>query len=155
MKYESLQGPEFHIIGISARTTNRNDQSQKDIGELWTRFMEKGLIAQIPNIESSDIHCVYTDYESDHTGSYTAVVGCKVSSLEHIPEGFCGISVPSGKYLLFRPEGRFPDCVADAWRYIWDSDGERSRRYSADYDVYGWNADNPQSAKAEVYLSVR
>ncbi|HZV12359.1 MAG TPA: effector binding domain-containing protein, partial [Candidatus Kapabacteria bacterium] len=30
---------EFNIIGISVRTTNQNGQSQKDIGELWEKFM--------------------------------------------------------------------------------------------------------------------
>lgn len=35
----------FYIIGISVRTSNKNDQAQADIGELWGRFLNQNLIS--------------------------------------------------------------------------------------------------------------
>ncbi len=69
----------FQIIGISVRTSNQNDHSQKDIGALWARFTKDNLQDQIPGKLSSDMYCVYTDYETDYNGPYTAVIGCKVN----------------------------------------------------------------------------
>jgi predicted transcriptional regulator YdeE len=50
---------EFYIAGISVKTTNRNNQSQKDIGELWTQFMEGNIIEQISDRISNDILCLH------------------------------------------------------------------------------------------------
>ena len=39
MKYETKELSQFYIVGISVRTTNQNSQSQKDIGDLFTKYM--------------------------------------------------------------------------------------------------------------------
>lgn len=153
MKNEIKKLPEFKIIGISVRTTNQNGKSQKDIGELWGKFMGQNIIEQIPNKINFDIYCLYTDYESDFNGAYTTILGCKVNSLDNIPKGFIGKTFPELKYNLYKSEGKLPECVINTWIKIWES--KIDRKYTVDFDVYGKDAQNPENAKVETYVSVK
>ncbi|MEO6633390.1 MAG: GyrI-like domain-containing protein [Mucilaginibacter sp.] len=152
-KTEKSSENEFFLNGISVRTTNKDGQSANDIGGLWTRFTTENLIDQIPDRISDDMYCVYTDYESDYTGPYTAVLGCKVSSLDGITAGFTGITVPAGEYLVHYLEGQFPANIGAAWQQIWASDIDR--KYTADYDFYKAGAKSFEETEARIYLGVK
>lgn len=67
---------ECNIIGLAVRTTNANGQSAEDLGKLWGQFMSE-VAFKIPNAISEEIIAIYTDYESDYQGSYTAIMGRK------------------------------------------------------------------------------
>ncbi len=84
----------FHVIGIFVRTTNVNNKALKDIGDLFGNFVRQNIIEKIPNKMTEDIYCVYTDYETDFNGPYTTIIGCKVSSLNDIPTGLIGKTIP-------------------------------------------------------------
>jgi predicted transcriptional regulator YdeE len=143
---------EFHVIGISVRTSNKDGKSQKDIGELFGIFFRDNLIEKIPNKENNDVYCIYTEYESDFKAPYTTVIGCKVTSLEKVPAELIGITVPTLKYLVFRSTGRLPESVGKTWDQIWQSG--ISRKYIADFDVYGQKAQNPNDAEVDTYISI-
>lgn len=151
MNYENITIEGFSIIGIAIRTTNQNGQSQKDIAELWGRFMGQGLIAQIPNKANNEIYCMYTEYESDFMGAYTTILGCKATSLDKIPVGFIGKEIPKITYKHYKAVGALPDCVGKVWGEIWQSGIDR--KYIADFDVYGEKAQNPQDAEVDIYVS--
>lgn len=55
----------FKIIGISTRTTNKDNQAQKDLGSLWGQFFSENIFDKIPNKVSNEIIAIYTDYKSD------------------------------------------------------------------------------------------
>jgi predicted transcriptional regulator YdeE len=152
MEYRTEYIDNFEIVGISVRTTNKNLQSDKDIGSLWQRFTENNMAARIPNKISYDIYCVYTDYESDHTGFYTAILGCKVSEPGIIPEGFVGVTIASGTYQVYTPKGKFPENIANTWKQIWQADIKR--KYTTDYDLYKAGANSFEETQAEIYLAV-
>lgn len=143
----------FYITGIAVRTTNQNGQSQRDIGDVWTRFISEDLKQNIDNRLSDDIYCVYTNYETDHTGFYTAVLGCKVSSPKPIREDFTAIILPGGKYEVYSLAGKFPDNVSEAWQRIWN--GDSNRVYTADYDLYSANPKTFEDTKVKIYLAVK
>jgi predicted transcriptional regulator YdeE len=126
----------FNIIGIAVQTTNENGQSGKDIPALWDHFISEGIVEKIPNKVNNTVYCVYTAYESDFTKPYTTVLGCKVSSLDTIPEGMKGIVIPAGEYLKRTTKA---DKVFEEWTKIWNSDLPRA--YTADYEVYGEEVD--------------
>ncbi len=151
MNYENVTVKGFSIIGIAIRTTNQNGQSQKDLAELWTGFMEQGLSARIPNKTSNDLYCVYTEYESDFTGAYTTILGCKTTSLDVIPEGFVGKEISETTYKHYKAIGTLPDCVGKTWAEIWQSGIDR--QYIADFDVYGEKSQNPQNAEVDIFIS--
>jgi len=152
-KTEIIEQPAFYIVGLSVRTTNQNGQSQNDIGGLWGRIMQNNLLLKIEDKVSEDTYCVYTDYETDYTGFYTTIIGCKVSSLDKISEGFSGITIAAGKYHVYDLSGKFPENVHAAWQEIWGSDVKRA--YTADFDQYAANAKSFEDTEVKIYLAVK
>ena len=134
--------PEFAVIGIATRTSNTNEmqESQARIPALWGEYFAGNVSARVPNRSPEEATvAVYTDYESDHTGAYSLVVGRQVSSLDQVPQGMVGITVPAGSYLVFSAEGPVPEVVVDAWKRIWTYFEERpeyKRAYCSDFEVY-------------------
>ena len=145
---------EFTIIGISVRTTNENGQSAKDIGELWNKFMSEGILEKIPNKVDNTIYSIYTEYESDYTKPYTTVLGCKVEHLNEIPSGMVGKSFKGGKYINFSTKGDLTKgLIVDKWIEIWKMDLDRV--YSADFEVFGEKAQNPNDAEIDILIAVK
>ena len=152
-KIEAVELPGFHAAGITVRTINQDGQSRKDMIALWTRFMGDNILQQIKGRVNDDIYCFYTDYESDHTGYYTALLGCKVNANANIGEGFSGISIPAGKYQVYALGGKFPENVRLAWQEIWES--EANRAYTFDFDLYTANAKSFDETGVKIYLAVK
>ncbi len=142
----------FNVIGISVRTSN--NVGGKDIGNLWAKFMDEDIFEKIPNKTSYDVYGIYTDYESDHTGNYTAIVGCHVSSLKEIPEEMVGLTIPGSNYEIFTAKGKMPECVYGKWTEIWENK-ELERTYSTDFEVYGTKSQNPMEPEVDIFLSVK
>ena len=141
----------FFVAGIAVRTTNQNARVRKDIGDLWTKFMSDNIQSRISGKYSDDLYCVYTDYETDHTGWYTAVIGCRVTDAGN--DGMFVALVPSGSYQVYRPEGKFPDCVANTWMQIWEDGADRN--YLADYDLYKAGAKSFEETETEIHIGVK
>jgi len=145
---------EFTVIGISVRTTNENGQSAKDIGALWNKFMSEGISDKIPNKIDSTIYSIYTEYESDHTKSYTTILGCKVENADTIPNGMIAKTFKGGNYAKFVSKGDLTKGVVyEEWSKIWNTDLDRL--YSADFEVYGEKAQNPTNAEVEIFVATK
>ncbi len=144
----------FNVIGISVRTTNENGQSANDIGKLWNRFMTEGILDKIPNKVDNTIYSIYTDYEKDHTKPYTTILGCKVENLDIIPNGMIAKKIEGGNYTKFVTKGDLTKgAVYKEWENIWNS--KLDRKYSADFEVYGEKAQNPQDAEVDIYVAIK
>lgn len=144
----------FKIIGISMRTSNKNNQSQEDLGNLWGRFFAENILEKIPNKLSFEIFAIYTDYKSDYTEEYTTIIGVPVTTLEEMPSGLIGREFPSDNFQKFTAKGEMPKAVIDVWLTIWQRDQELKRKYSYDFEVYGPNSQNGENSEVEIYLSV-
>ncbi|PXV63042.1 putative transcriptional regulator YdeE [Dysgonomonas alginatilytica] len=144
----------FYIIGISVRTTNEGSQAAKDIPELWVRFMSEDIDSKIPNRVSHDVYGIYTEYEGDFTQPYTTVIGCKVSSLDNIPEGLVGLTIETANYEKFTAKGKLSDdIVLKKWQEIWQSNMDRA--YLADFEIYGERSMDMESAEVDIFISVK
>jgi predicted transcriptional regulator YdeE len=144
----------FCMIGMATRTTNEQQQAAKDIPLLWEAFLSGNAAAKIPGIQSPDIYCVYTEYESDYTRPYTVVLGYKVDSLEHIPEGFKGVVIAGGAFKKITATGKLADgIVYNAWTRIWDAGWNRA--YTTDFEVYGAKAQDPETAEMDIFVAVK
>jgi len=143
----------FQIIGIAVRTTNENGQAGTDIGALWQEFMTTGVLDKIPNKISNDIYSIYTDYESDHTKPYTTILGCQVSDISDIPKGMVAKTFEGGNYIEFTAKGNLQEgAVYQEWSKIWAID--LARKYTADFEVYGEKAQNPNDAEVAIFIAV-
>ena len=144
----------FSVIGISIRTTNENGQAGQDIPALWNKFMTEGIAEQIRNKIDNSIYCIYTEYEKDHTKPYTTILGCKVDNLETIPNGMVGKTFEEATYTKHIAKGNILQGIVFAeWTKIWDSD--LARTFTADFEVYGEKAQNPENAEVDIFVAVK
>ncbi|MCV9933330.1 GyrI-like domain-containing protein [Flavobacterium sp. LS1R47] len=144
---------EFFIIGLSIRTTNENNQSATDIPALWNKFMTENTIENIPNKIDNSVYSVYTEYEKDYTKPYTTILGCKVSNLDNIPAGMIGKTIAKETYKQFTAKGNLADgIVIQKWIEIWNTD--LNRKYTADFEIYGEKASNPESAEVPIFIAI-
>lgn len=144
----------FAIIGVAVKTSNQNGQSGIDIPVLWNKFMEEAMLEKIPNKIDNTLYCMYTDYEKDHTQPYTTILGCQVKNLDSIPDGMTGKLLKSGNYIKHTAKGNLlQGIVFDEWIKIWNLTIERS--YTADFEVYGEKAQNPENAEVDIFIAVK
>lgn len=144
----------FKVIGISVRTTNENGQAAQDIGQLWARFISENSMEKIPNKINHDIYSIYTNYESDHTEAYDTILGCKVTSLDEIPEGMVGQSFDGGTFAQFLSKGdATKGAVYNSWVAIWNTDLDRL--YTADFEIYGEKAKDPSNAEVDIFVAIK
>lgn len=144
----------FMVVGISVRTTNENNQSAKDIADLWDKFMSENILEAIPNKVDNTVYSIYTDYESDHTKPYTAILGCKVENLASIPEGRVGKSFEGGNYVKLSAKGDLmKGLIVNKWTEIWEMDLDRA--FTADFEAFGEKAQNPADAEIDFYVALR
>lgn len=150
---EKVSVAPFKVIGIAIRTTNQNNQAAEDIAALWNRFIGENSSAAIPHKLSNDVYAVYTGYESDHTGPYTTLIGCRVSDLTQIPEGMVGKSFEGGNYASITATGDLTKgLIVDQWKQIWEMDLQR--RFTADFERFGEKAQNPANAAVDFFVAV-
>lgn len=140
----------FHIVGISVETTNKDSQAMKDIGELWSRFFDEQIFDKIPYKEEENIYMVYTDYSSNYQGTYTALLGARVASLDYVPENMHGQSFSGGIFEKFVAKGDMPEALIDTWKKIWAMDDDLGRTYIYDFEVYTANAHE----EIEIFIGV-
>jgi len=150
----------FTVVGISARTTNAIEMSGRGvIGNEWDRFMKDGLLGKIPHRVDSNILAVYTDYESDHSGAYTFILGARVSSAENLPPAMVVKEAPPGKYAVFTSaRGPAAKVVPESWQHINSlpkSAPGGDRTYRADFEVYGPRAADLQHTQVDIYVGIR
>lgn len=151
MNQEQIES--FNLIGITVRTNNSSGAAAKDIPALWQRFLAERISDKIPHKISEALYCVYTGYESDYTGDYTTLLGCKVSSLADTPEGMQGIKIAAGNYTCFEAKGKMEDSfVFQKWTEIWQADLERA--YTADFEVYELNG-NKESLVVPIFIALQ
>lgn len=150
----------FMVVGLQARTSNSKEASPNGaIPKLWARIASEDLPVQIKNRVDDRLVAVYTDYESDHNGPYTYILGAKVSSAKQVPADMVARKVLAGKYAVFTEEGGpAPQLVVNLWRRIWslESPDRLYRAYQTDFEVYSGGL-GPDSTKThiDIYVGLR
>lgn len=145
----------FKIIGISTRTTNKDNQSQQDLTNLWGQFYAQNIFDKIPNKVSDNVLSIYTDYKSDFTYEYTTIIGVPVSTLDEIPTGLIGREFNADNFEKFIAKGEMPNAVVNVWLDIWKRDKELDRKYSYDFEVYGQKSQNGENSEVEIYVGIK
>ena len=162
MKKELVSKSEIKLVGLSARTNNKNEMNPQasKIAELAGRFWSQNVAAQILNRKNPGVTLsVYTEYDSNEHGDYTYFIGEEVSSVNNVPEGLRMITIPQSKYQRFTTdEGPMPQVVIQAWQDIWQMDSQAlggNRRFIADFEVYDERATDPTKTIADVYIGIQ
>ncbi|MBT0548539.1 GyrI-like domain-containing protein [Riemerella anatipestifer] len=145
----------FKVIGISTRTTNKDNKSKEDLGKLWGQFYAENIFEKIPNKVSDEIFSIYTDYKSNYTEEYTTIIGVPVSTLNEIPSGLVGREFEAENFQKFVAKGEMPNAVINTWIDIWNRDEELNRKYTYDFEVYGGNSQRGQDSEVEIYIATK
>ena len=139
---------EIPLIGIEVRT---NNGSATDIADLWQKFYANGIQDRIPNCIDTRIFALYSNYESDHTGDFSYLIGCPVSDLENISQGMVGRLIPAQKYYVETAQGTLPDAIIEAWQMVWRSDIKRTFKF--DFELYDDRASDPSYAEVDIFIA--
>jgi predicted transcriptional regulator YdeE len=110
------------FIGVPVTTTNEAEMKGKGvIPAQWGKFYRDQVIHKIPNKKNTNILAVYTDYQSDETGTYTFALGTEVTSNSDVPDGMKTYILPESSYVVFTTrKGPIQEIVVEAWQYIWE-----------------------------------
>ena len=109
------------------------------------------MCASIVNKKNEKALGIYTDYASDASGDYTAMVACEVTGEETEQEGIEVRRIPAGKYAKFVIHGDMVKAVQNAWQEIWQMDLKRSFCY--DFEEYQ-NSDM-ENAEIHIYIGLQ
>ncbi|NAW91001.1 MULTISPECIES: GyrI-like domain-containing protein [unclassified Vibrio] len=141
----------FDATGFVVRTTNTDETNPMTakIGNLWEKFY---LNAAPELTEKSKVYGLYTNYESDFTGSFD-VIACSDTLSPHLLSESVKANVSSGKYVTFSATGEVPQVVIDLWHEVWSyfafENCPHERAYTTDFEYY-------KSANyVEIYIAVR
>lgn len=93
---------------------------------------------------------VSTVFVPDAHGVYNAVVATDYDTPADVPVGDVFVSVPSGVYALFEPDGTLRDPLEDVWTQVEDAtaNGKLFRAYKEDIEVV------TNSGEVELYISI-
>lgn len=150
----------FYVVGVTTRTNNAREMSGNGkIGDVWETFLQPNLAAKIPNKIGVDLIAAYTDYETDHTGHYTYLLGLPISSTETLPAHLTVKYIPSGRYAVFSSgKGPITQVVPELWQRIWAMSPEELggvRAFQTDFEIYDQRATDPENAQIDVYVGLR
>lgn len=161
MKKEVVCLPELTLIGISARTNNKNETAPETakILPIVQRYFHQTLADKILNrVKPATTYCVYTDYVSDEFGDYTYFIGEAVHECSDVPEGFSKIIIPAQTYTKFtNGPGTMPDVCMNAWKEIWNMSSETlggQRAYRADFEIYDERAQDHHQVELDIYIGI-
>lgn len=153
---------EFILVGLTARTNNKNEINPKTskIASLAQAYWHQQIAQLIKHRRQPGVtYAAYTEYESDENGDYTYFIGEAVNSTAGQDlSRFKVLTIPKSGYLkLTTPSGKMPDVVIDAWQQIWQmnpSDFGGKRKYIVDFEIYDEKAMDPEKTVVDIYIGV-
>jgi predicted transcriptional regulator YdeE len=162
MKNEVLYLPELTLLGISARTNNKDESNPEKakISRTVQHYFHQALADKIPHrAKPATTYCVYTNYASDEFGDYTYFIGEVVNQAVHVPERFTKIIIPAQTYVKFtNGPGPMPTVCIDAWKEIWQmspTDLGGTRAYLADFELYDERARDHHQVELDIYIGIK
>lgn len=153
---------EIKLVGLKVRTNNLNEFNPLTlkIGPTIMRYFSEQMAEKITHRKNPGTTiCSYSDYESDHTGDYSYLIGEEVTSFENLPEGLSQLTMPAQNYAKFTTNpGVMPLVCIDAWQKIWQmtvTDLGTLRGYVADFEIYDERAKDPHNTVLDICIGLR
>jgi predicted transcriptional regulator YdeE len=155
MKNERISVPnDLVIVGLAIRTSPA--AAGADIAAVWQRFMSEGTAQRLErDLADASVYAVYCDYQSDHDGPYSMVLGVAVHANAPVPAGLRRVRVPAGPYARFVASGDMGTAVWEVWSHVngvWERPG--TRRYIADFERYAPDAMADGKVTADVMVGL-
>lgn len=140
---------EILVVGYTVRTDNASeaDPDRALLGGLWGRAAAPRAFDSVAGRLDDRLYAVLTDYEKDHTGAYTQVVGVAVSSFDELPEGLVAVRVPAAECWKLESRGPMPKGLIETWMGVLGHPGNLRRAFTTDLEIH-------HAGGADLYLAV-
>ncbi|MBC3805481.1 AraC family transcriptional regulator [Acetobacterium fimetarium] len=152
MKYEVVELKEKTVVGLTARTSNQDENMTKIIGSLWQKFYGDGVYESIPDKQNDCSIGLYSNYNDGASDAYDVTVGCEVSEVKDWPVGIDSKTIAAGKYARFVVRGHAQTAVADFWTKLWGMD--LNRKFGCDFEEYQSEGDL-ENSEIHIYISLK
>ncbi|SDS85299.1 Predicted transcriptional regulator YdeE, contains AraC-type DNA-binding domain [Paenibacillaceae bacterium GAS479] len=160
LKTYVTEKPQLRLRGISLRTTNAAEAGPDGrLPGLWEAYfsstVQRGTEVPAP------IYSLYTDYESDASGSYRVLIGHEVDGdFETGEDGQASTAVvPASKYLVFiTKRGPMHEVVPQAWGEIWayfDNAPEEVRAFTGDFELYDTGSAGFADSEVHIFIAIK
>ncbi len=103
MNLKIVSKDSIHVVGVEYVGENKNDE----IKEMWGQF--NAIMNTISNQQVPMKACYGVCYmlpEDTNPGTFRYIAGVETKSLNDIPQGMKGITIPAGKYAVFTHKGK-------------------------------------------------
>lgn len=156
-----LQLAEKKLVGIIVRTNNCTEINplEGNIFPCIQKYFHQNIAQTISHRSRPGVtYCVYTEYESDHTGNYTYLIGEEVSKFTGISTNLKELTIPAQKYVKFtNGPGAMPEVVREPWFKIWQMTPKElggQRNYIADFEIYDERASDHQNIVLDIFIGI-
>lgn len=161
-KQTAIIRPEIKLVGLKVRTNNRVEMSDFMQGKIFPcvrRYFQEQLFNKIQHRKHpGTTFCAYTEYESDHNGNYTYLIGEEVLSHADVPQEFDTLVIPPQTYAKFTAgPGSMPGVLWNAWKEIHGmskADFEGARRYHTDFEIYDERASDHSQIILDIFIGI-
>ena len=158
-KVQIVEKETMHFIGLTAKTNMAMEDSLGIISQLWGKAMQQGIMMVIPNKVSNNMYGLYYNYDFGEAQSFTVMVACQVSSLDSIPNGMAGYSIPASRFAVFTtPKGNMIQVVKDGWKHIWEkwmAENPGLWSNTCDLEEYDETAMDMEAAVVKIYVALK
>lgn len=150
MKYEIVNLSEKKVVGLSARTSNIDENMTKVIGDLWNSFYKNGLYDSILNKVNYKALGIYSNYDVDNKDEYDVTVACEVIREENVPQVMVTRTIPAGKYAKFVVRGHMQKSVYKFWSEL----GKMNLNRNYKYDFEEYQNSDMENAEIHIYIGI-
>lgn len=161
MQKTTIHLPEIKLVGLKLRTTNKAeiDFATGKIFPSVQKYFHENIANSISHRKKPGTTlCVYTEYESDHNGEYSYLIGEEVESFTDVPAGLEKHTIAPQTYTKFtNGPAAMPEVVREPWFKIWAMNDEElggTRRYHADFEVYDERSADHQNIVLDIYIGL-
>lgn len=151
MNYEVVTLKEKQVVGLTARTSNQDENMTMIIGGLWQQFYGSGVYEAIPDKQNGCSIGLYSNYNDGARDAYDVMVCCEVTKAGELPAGMDVKTIAAGKYAKFVIKGHAQTAVADFWTELWGM--ALDRKFGCDFEEYQSGGDM-ENAEIHVYISL-
>jgi len=151
MNYQIVEMEEKHVIGLAARANNFSPDLQTAVNNLWGEFYKGEYLRQIQGRKNEKVYGIYSDYQSDETGDYNAMVACETDITTEQPAETVVKILPKGKYAKFIVKGDVHQVIGAFWKNLWEM--ELDRVFECDYEEY--QNEDTENAEIHIYIGIK
>ncbi len=117
METKIIEKPEMSIVGITLKTSFKDDRNKTEIPPFFHNVLEEGKLEQIPDRLNTNQLCVFEMKKDNPDFNYT--MGVEVSKTDNAPHEMTKLTLPAGKYVAIKIIKRGPEDVGQAFGYIY------------------------------------